>query len=845
MRSTAERGRLFADPAACVDGIVHINDRCRLHTQDGHRVVSVSGLALAHYAVGDRMGEAYAMASLVDQGWALQNEVARAFGCSERTVRRHQRRFEAGGMAALGRPGGYPRGRPRVPASRDASVNRWKAEGLTNREIAKRLGITEKAVRKQLRRLGWRPELLEPMSLALGEAAEPSEAEEASSSRGTAGADPNLSGPVNSAPLQAPAKAGDVGGGAAPEPPAGADPNLSGPVNSAPLQAPAEAGDVEGGAAPEPPAGAAPNLSGSPSPQIPVSLDRDPSDRSIDRTMACLGLLDDAAPWFRPGQGVAGAGVLLALPALLGSGVIDLAHEVYGSLAPAFYGLRTTVLTLLLMALLRIRRPEGLKEHAPQELGRILGLDRAPEVKTLRRKLTRLASVRRSGEFGRELAKRRVAQYGRAMGFLYVDGHVRAYHGKRTIPKAHVARMRISMPATTDYWVNDTKGDPLFVLTTEADPGLVKMLPKVLAEVRRLVGKRRVTVVFDRGGWSPELFKRLVKSGFDILTYRKGRWRRVALKHFREHKGTVEGQRLCYVLADRDILLLKRTLRLRQVTRRSENGHQTPIVTSRRDLSTLEVAYRMFERWRQENFFKYLREEYALDALVDYGVEAADSTRDVPNPMRKKLDAKLRKARAELSKIQAEYGLEAIDNREDLRRTMRGFKIANAKLGREVLEAMERVTKLEKRRARVPRRVPVKKTVKGDVIKLGVERKHLTDLFKMVAYQAESDLVRLIAPHYSRAEDEGRTLIQNALSARGDIEVTDTELRIAIEPLSSPHRTRALAALCEQLNETKTVFPGTRLRLHYSVQPEPPVSLAFPGPRTASEEPQPDTLAMG
>jgi transposase len=158
MKSTAERGRLFAEPSACVDGIVHINDRCRLHTQDGHRVVSVSGLALAHYAVGDRMSEAYAMASLVDQGWARQNEVARAFGFVERTVRRHQRRFESGGMAALGRPCGYPRGRPRVPPTRDASVNRWKADGLTNREIAKRLGITEKAVRKQLRRLGWRPE---------------------------------------------------------------------------------------------------------------------------------------------------------------------------------------------------------------------------------------------------------------------------------------------------------------------------------------------------------------------------------------------------------------------------------------------------------------------------------------------------------------------------------------------------------------------------------------------------------------------------------------------------------------------------------------------------------------
>jgi hypothetical protein len=152
-------------------------------------------------------------------------------------------------------------------------------------------------------------------------------------------------------------------------------------------------------------------------------------------------------------------------------------------------------LTLLLMALWRIRRPEGLKEHCPADLGRVLGVDRAPEVKTLRRKLARLAAVGRAAEFGKALAQERVAQRGQAMGFLYVDGPVRVYHGKHRLPKAHVARMRLSMPATSDYWVNDTAGEPLFVVTAEANAGLVKMLPGVLKEIRSLLGSRRATVV--------------------------------------------------------------------------------------------------------------------------------------------------------------------------------------------------------------------------------------------------------------------------------------------------------------------------------------------------------------
>jgi hypothetical protein len=67
-----------------------INERCLVRTQDGHRVVIVSGVVLAHYGLSDRMAEAQAMVSLVEQGWADQNDVARAFGYSARKVRRDQ-----------------------------------------------------------------------------------------------------------------------------------------------------------------------------------------------------------------------------------------------------------------------------------------------------------------------------------------------------------------------------------------------------------------------------------------------------------------------------------------------------------------------------------------------------------------------------------------------------------------------------------------------------------------------------------------------------------------------------------------------------------------------------------
>lgn len=764
----AERQRGLFPHEVASSGTVVVNDRCLIRREHGYRVVIVSGIVLAQYPVGDRMAEAYAMVSLVEQGWADQNDVARAFDCSARSIRRYQRRFGAGGLAALGRARGYPSGRQRTSPSRNQWVGRLKARGVSNREIARRLGVTPKAIRKHLKRLGWHDP--EPEQVRL---------------------------PID---------------------PAGGDPKLS------PFPLPLVAGTAQDQPAPVSSPGD-PKLSAFSSPEAaeatPVSFDTDPADRRIDRILAYLGLLDDAAPLFRSASRVPRAGVLLALPPLVDSGVFTIARTIYGSIGPAFYGLRTTFVALLLMALLRIKRPEGLKEHAPDDLGQVLGLDRAPEVKTLRRKLSRLACYGRAAEFGRALARRRVADRGATLGFLYVDGHVRVYHGKRTLPKTHVARMRLSMPATTDYWVNDASGDPLFVVTAEANAGMVKMLPPVLDEIRTLVGERRITVVFDRGGYSPKLFLKLIAAGFDILTYRKGRFRHVARSRFRRNGAVIDGRTVSYTLADQGVTLLGGKLRLRQVTRLSDDGHQTPILTSRRDLAPAEVAFRMFERWRQENFFKYLREEYALDALVDYGVVADNPAREIPNPKRNQITVRLQETRAQLERLSAEYGAEAFLNPEQSRPTMRGFKSAHGTLADRIRDTLNRMTALEQTRSAMPKRVPVGDTVTEHVVKLAPERKLLTNLVKMVAYQAESDLVHLLAPHYKRADDEGRTLIQSALASSADLDVTADELRVRIRPLSSPHRTRAIAALCQELNQRTTPFPGSRLRLRYAVGEHP------------------------
>src|SRR5664280_41165 len=768
-------------------GPLSINARCALRSEGEHRVVVVAGLPVHHYSVHDAVAEAYAMVLLVDAGYATQREVAAAFGCSERTLRRHQERYHDGGMAALATRSGWRPGRRRVPTKRLRIIEGLQAEGISNREIARRMGVTEKAIRRQV---GPSERCTQQQSLPLDTE--------------------NTGGPASA--MSTATFAAEPLEQAPPSPMGQALPLVSPDQKTPPPASPDQAVSAE----PEP---------------VAMSLDSDPANRVWDRLLACFGLLDDAAPVFGNGKAVPGAAVLGAVPVLVASGVFRIAHKVYGEIGPAFYGLRTTLLTLLLMALWRVQRPEALKEHDPQNLGRVLGLDRAPEIKTVRRKLTRLASYHKAEQLGAELARLRVEERGHLLGFLYVDGHVRAYHGKRTIPKAHLARMRLSMPATTDYWVNDQAGDPLFVITAAANAGMVKMLPEVLNEVRKLVGDRRVTVVFDRGGWSPKLFQKLLEANFDLLTYRKGKSRHIAAHRFVVRRAQIDGRTVEYRLHDQAVRFLKGKLRLRQVVRLADDGHQTQVITSRWDLADVEVAYRMFERWRQENFFKYLREEFLLDALADYQSEPDDPTRTLPNPERRALDKDIRNARAAVAKLEQAYGAAAADNSEGRRPTMRGFKIAHSQIGKQLRTARERLTELLTRRRTLPQRVEVGDLSDGAVVKLATERKHLTNLIKMVAYQTESDLLALLRPHYARSDDEGRTLLHELFHAAADIDVTDTELLVTICPLSSPHRTLAVQALCATLTETATVFPESRLTMRFAIHPRPTIGLAFPGPR--------------
>jgi hypothetical protein len=354
------------------------------------------------------------------------------------------------------------------------------------------------------------------------------------------------------------------------------------------------------------------------------------------RIAASLGEASAVTPQFQHALDVPCAGVLFALPALLALGLLDTAQESLNPLPKGYYGLDSILLLLALMALARMESLESLRYKAPGEWGKLLGLDRIPEVRTLRIKMNTLCANGKAAKWSADLSEGWMQQNPDQAGVLYVDGHTRVYNGAQSqLPRHYVARQKLCLRATVDFWVNAMDGQPFFAINKVVDPGLVKVIeedivPRLASDVPNQPNLeqldadpllQRFTLVFDREGYSPDLWSRLKAKRVACLSYNKFPKQDWDVLEFSERSVTlVNGQTTRMQLAERGTCL-NNGLWAREVRKLSVQGHQTSILSTNYKMELIALALHMFARWSQENFFKYAREHYNLDRLAGYATQ--------------------------------------------------------------------------------------------------------------------------------------------------------------------------------------------------------------------------------
>ncbi|MEO6230942.1 MAG: putative transposase [Ferruginibacter sp.] len=570
--------------------------------------------------------------------------------------------------------------------------------------------------------------------------------------------------------------------------------------------------------------------------------------RFEDRMAAALLGTGHAKVEFDEHEAVSCGGLLFLLPALLMQGLLK-TKEVYQVPQSHYYGLESIMLTLAFMALGRIKNPEQLKQCKPGELGRIIGLDRVPEVRCLRKKIKLFSNQQQSQKLNRLLIDHWYSKPSEEDSFFYIDGHTRIYYGdKANLPVKFISRQKLCLNATTEYWVNDAKGLPIMMVTGELTEKLQRAIEQYIipqlqqtvllpyineqieptAQAKNQVGHTEAkhedkppvcTFVFDREAYEPAFFERLRKDHrIATLTYRKNVKDMWAEELFKTVDVTVLDQIISMRICEQQTVLGGITFR--EIRRLTHRGHQTAIITNNKIIPMNVAAGRMFGRWSQENFFRYMIMDYDFDKLIEFGTETIDENKEVVNPLYRQINHKLKKEKEKTRRLKAKLYSCTEQSIEAALDEIPKLTTAQMKLMEQIEKHEQTEQQLEKERSKIAPRIQLKDMPSQNRYnKLKPESKTLMNIIKMICYRAETATANELATHWLNATDEKRMLVKQIMNNNADL-IPDYEnktLTVVLHSLSAPRFNNAAAKLAETLNQSETIFPGSDLTLIFKI----------------------------
>jgi len=555
--------------------------------------------------------------------------------------------------------------------------------------------------------------------------------------------------------------------------------------------------------------------------------------RVEERVSCAFGLRPTMEPFFESGSSIPMGGVLLLLPFLIECGLLSYQHH-YDQ-RKGYYNFDSLLLTLSFLSLCRIRSLEQSKLYSPGEFGMLIGYDRIPEVKKLRSMTHELTQQQQSENWAKALSRQWIEE--EEPQLYYIDGHVQVYHGYLAeLGKKHVSRQRLCLPGMMEFWVNSPEGLPFFAITAEVNEKMLQMLEHEI--IPRLVEFHSIsieqqkamddnedyplfTLVFDREGYSPSFFKRLWEQyRIAVLTYRKNvkdDWQEA---DFQEMEVETRLGKSSILLHEQETTI--DGCPLREIRRLCEGGHQTSIITTNKILTVAILAGYMFGRWIQENFFRYMRQEYALDKIIQYSIDEIDKNVVVVNLEYSNITYLIKKEREKLSRLKAKsHDHRNTESKQKQEEEQKGkWFIKQLELQEQITQKVQQIDLLIKQRKEISYKISIGEMPEEcRYNKLNQESKLFYNIVKMICYRAETALANLLAPHYKRSGNEIRSLVKAVIKQTVDIEsdYQNKLLKITIYPLANNRSNRAVEAVIEKINETKTTYPNTDLVMNFKI----------------------------
>ena len=474
---------------------------------------------------------------------------------------------------------------------------------------------------------------------------------------------------------------------------------------------------------------------------------------------------------------------------------------------------------------LRFKSIERFKTAVRRDFGMLLGLQGIPSVQTLRTQVGDLVDSVDPDAVRRKLLAAFVELEPVWEGAYYIDGHFCPYSGMHPLPKGWNARRRLAEPGQTDTYVHDATGRALFFVNRPLNDHLSRVLPTILQEIRGVAKDQQILLIFDRGGYSGPLFQKLTDEGVHFITYLKGRKARRRFPSDRFERrwweapdpaGIKKTKRYVYDIYEKGTRVRGAGI-LRTLVLQDEEG-QIPVLTNCPEMASAKVVHMLKMRWRQENSFKYLSENYSVEQLVQYGADYHPDERMVDNPKRAVLRRKFEQVQMDIVFKESELGQALEYNDEKVHRTARGLKHAPSTLRREIDQLYERVNRLENRLVQTPAKVALKE-IKDKPLQAfqRTDRRNMVNAIKLATYNAERLLARKFFRHYQDPRD-WLTIFRSFFHLSGTISYAGDQLMVELRAPDRPHIRRALEATIEELNTIDSKLFGVGPKLIFMVK---------------------------
>jgi hypothetical protein len=474
---------------------------------------------------------------------------------------------------------------------------------------------------------------------------------------------------------------------------------------------------------------------------------------------------------------------------------------------------------------------ESLKKANRLDYGILIGQQQLPAPKVIHRALNQLSGYNRSSKLMKEFACEFVRNNLIEVGLLYFDEHFLPYYGIEHIPAGFFSQRRLAIGGNHQFWAHDREGRPFFVITTTARLKLREMIPNLIRRAQEVTGRRKLTVVFDRGGYDIKLFETINRyKRVTFITWAKYVTEKtlgqIPEDSYQDFSVTIAKEQVKYRLHD-TIRTIKegrsksnrgrklKRLKVRMIVLwRLATNKKSALYTNDFGSPTEQLAEPMARRWgAQENIFQKMMRRYNLNYHPGYYLEELIDQPLVDNPQIKKLKKTIKKL--ELSIIRDKSNLATrLLNLKNANISVEKYRKRQVKLLGEIREREKELDRLKQELVSLPPKISILEVLAGKKMsQFDLEKKKIYDVIQIAAYNSEQMLLDLLKKHYHNNRDIEQ-ILDKIINHGGSIKLYNGKLYVLLDPIATPRYRQAAVGLCQEINQMQ---PKTNDRFGFPI----------------------------